>query len=148
MSVKPIPEGFHSITPGFAVQGVDRAIEFFKEALGAQEHSVFPGPDGKVMHCELRVGDSLFMIGEPMMGQQPHNMHVMLYVNDCDSTFHRAVEAGATSKEQPKDQFWGDRAGRLTDPFGNEWMIATHKEDLTPEKMMERMKEMMAATPA
>jgi PhnB protein len=145
-TVKAIPDGFHSITPGFNAVGVDKAVAFFKQAFGAEEQLLMKGPDGKVRHCEMRIGDSVFMFGETT-GPTPQPMQVMLYVQDCDAVFKRAVEAGAKVKQPMADQFYGDRAGRLIDPFGNEWFIATHTEDVPQAEMDRRVSEMMAKAP-
>jgi PhnB protein len=147
MPVKPIPDGFHTLTPACALKESARAIDFYKKAFAAKEHARFDAPDGTVMHAELRIGDSIFMLGEA--SKIPvYNMRLMMYVPNCDATFKRAVEQGATAKEPPTDQFYGDRMGRLQDPFGNEWFIATHKEDVSPEEMQRRMKAATSSVPA
>jgi len=153
---KPIKgqrKGFHTITPALVVKGADKAIEFYKKAFGAEESVRMAGPDGKsVMHAELRIGDSLFFVGDeaPDMGAlspqsiggTPCTLH--LYVNDADAVFKRAVDAGAQVKQPVADMFWGDRYGKVQDPFGHGWGIATPKEDLTPEEMRQRTKEFFA----
>jgi PhnB protein len=142
--IKPIPEGFHTITPHLVVKGASQAIEFYKKAFGAQELGRMPGPDGKsIMHAHLKIGDShLFLNDEfPQMGcrgpeigtRSPVAMH--LYVEDVDSAFTTALAAGAQSIMAPEDMFWGDRYGKLVDPFGHEWSLATHKLELTPEEI-------------
>ena len=150
----PIPKGFHTITPHLVVKGGAEAIEFYKRAFGAKELSrmPFPGPDGQVKlgHAELQIGDSkLFLADEfPEMGghgpgdTSPVTIH--MYVTDVDAAFARAVEAGAKSAGPPTDMFWGDRYGRLIDPFGHHWSLAEHLEDLTPEQMQQRMAAAMA----
>jgi PhnB protein len=143
-TVKAIPDGYHSITPGMSLRGCDQAIEFYKRAFGAEQRLCLRGPDGKVAHCEIKIGDSVVMFGEASEQHPPHPLHAMLYVQDCDAVFQRAVAAGATVKAPVADQFYGDRAGRIADPFGNEWWIATHKEDVSPDEMERRMKTMMA----
>ena len=130
--VKPIPDGFHTITPALVVKGAAKAIEFYKKAFGAEEIARLDGPGGSVMHAELRIGSSMFMlsdefpdfgaVGPEAIGGTP--VSLCLYVEDCDATFNRAVEAGATTKVPPADQFWGDRYGKVADPFGHSWSIA------------------------
>ena len=142
MTAKPIPEGYHSITPGTSIHNCERAIEFYKNVFDAKEQVRFTSPDGKIMHCELKIGDSIFMLGDAV-DQPPYHMHVMVYVNNCDVVFKRAVDAGATVKEPLADKFYGDRNGRVTDPFGNEWYIATHKEDISAEEMAKRAEALM-----
>jgi uncharacterized glyoxalase superfamily protein PhnB len=146
----PIPAGQHTITPHLVVKGAAEAIEFYKQAFGAEEidRTPFPGKDGgmKLGHAELQIGNSkLFLADEfpdygsvgPSDGRSPVTIH--LYVTDADATFARAVEAGATVAMPLADMFWGDRFGKLVDPFGHHWSIAEHLEDLTPEQMQERM---------
>ena len=147
---KGMPKGFHTITPGLVVKGADKAIEFYKKAFGAEESVRMNGPDGKsVMHAELRIGDSIFFVGDenPDMGAlspqsiggTPCSLH--LYVSNVDAAFKRAVDAGAQVKMPVTDMFWGDRYGKVQDPFGHGWGIATPKEELTPEEIRERTKE-------
>jgi PhnB protein len=141
-SVKPIPDGYHTVTPFINVKGVAKLIDFLKAAFGAEEVMRMPGPDGVVMHAEVSIGNSRLMLGEPMQTNTPSSSYFYLYVNDADSMYKRAVKAGATSQIPPADQFWGDRMGTVTDPFGNTWSLATHKEDPTPEEMAKRMAAM------
>ena len=159
---KAIPEGYHTVTPQLTLDNAAQAIEWYKKALGADEVSRAVGPDGKIMHAEIRIGDSLIMLNDPMggakgpkaMGGSPASMWV--YVEDCDALFNRAVAAGAKVPPGPMgalaDQFWGDRTGTLVDPSGYHWTIATHKEDLTQAEMKERMdaymKQVASAQPA
>jgi len=138
-SVKPIPDGYHTVTPFINVKGVAKLIDFLKAAFGAEEVMRMPGPNGVVMHAEVSIGNSRLMLGEPMQTNAPSSSYFYLYVNDADSMYKRAVKAGATSQTPPADQFWGDRMGTVTDPFGNTWSLATHKEDPTPEEMAKRM---------
>jgi uncharacterized glyoxalase superfamily protein PhnB len=150
----PIPSGHHTITPHLVIKGAAEAIDFYKRAFGAQELSrmPFPGPDGQVTvgHAELQIGDSrLFLADEfPAMGivgpsgSSPVTIH--LYVPDADSSFARAVGAGAKVAMPLADMFWGDRYGKLVDPFGHHWSIAEHLEDLTPAQMQERMAAAMS----
>jgi len=147
--VSPIPEGFHTLTPHVIVKGAGEAIEFYKKAFGAEEICRMPGPDGMVMHAEVKIGGSVMMVADefPSMGVRgpqggsPVTLH--LYVEDVDAAFEKAVAAGAQVSMPVMDMFWGDRYGKLTDPFGHEWSIATHKEDLTPEEIAKRGEEAM-----
>jgi PhnB protein len=150
--VKPIPKEYRTLTPALAVRNAAEAIEFYKEALGAQERYRMATPDGKqVVHAELKIGDSLFMLGAEMPGQESRSPQALggttcgfyLYVEDVDAAFERAVAAGATVKEPVADKFWGDRVGSVIDPSGHIWMLATHIEDLSPEEMRERAREAM-----
>ena len=145
--IKRVPEGFHTITPHLVVKGASQAIEFYKKAFGAEELSRMPGPDGKsLMHASLKIGDShLFLVdefpemgshGPDLSGKSPVTIH--LYVEDVDSAFSNALAAGARQIMAPQDMFWGDRYGKLVDPFGHEWSLATHKEDLSPEEIGQR----------
>jgi PhnB protein len=148
MSVKPIPEGYHSVTPYLIVRGASDAIEFYKKAFGATELFRFPAPDGKVGHAEIKIGDSPIMLADeyPQMGyNSPQSIggspvSLMIYVEDVDTVFSRAVESGATLKEAVQDKFYGDRIGSVVDPFGHVWHIATHKEDISIEEMQSRAK--------
>ena len=148
MSVKPIPEGYHSVTPHLIVRGGVDAIEFYKKAFGAVELFRFPSPDGKIGHAEIKIGDSPIMLADeyPDMGYKSPQaiggspVSLMIYVEDVDTAFNRAVEAGATVREAVQDKFYGDRIGTLTDPFGHVWHMATHKEDVSMEEMERRAK--------
>jgi len=150
--VKPVPEGHHTITPSLTVKGGAQAIDFYKKAFNATEKGRFLGPDGLIMHAELKIGDSpIFLVDEsPMMGNKgPLTLggsptSIQLYVEDCDAWFNRAVSAGAKVVMPVADQFWGDRWGQLTDPFGHSWGIATHKVDMTQDEMVERGKAFFA----
>ena len=150
--VKPIPDGCHTVTPHLIVRGADKAMDFYKKAFGAKELSRCPGPNGKLMHAEFQIGDShLYMCEEfPDMGAkspQAYNgspVTIHLYVEDVDSFYNKAVAAGATAKMPVSDMFWGDRYGKLNDPFGHNWSVATHKEDLTPQQMEKRMADEFA----
>ena len=145
---KAIPEGFHTVTPQLTLDNAAQAIDWYKKGLGAQEVSRAAGPDGKILHAELRIGDSPVMLNDAMMGAKgPKEMggspvSLWIYVEDADSLFNRAVAAGAQVVPGPMgamgDKFWGDRCGTLTDPHGYTWTIATHKEDLSPEEMKQR----------
>ncbi|HBA88559.1 MAG TPA: glyoxalase [Geobacter sp.] len=153
---KPIPEGFRSVTPMFMFKDCRKAIDFYKNAFGAQERYAMPGPDGKgVMHAEVLVGDSIIMMGDEnpqencksaeSMGGSPISFY--LYVENVDAAFRRAVEAGATVQMEVQEMFWGDRAGSLQDPFGYNWMLATHTRDLSPEEIKEGAKVAFAKMP-
>lgn len=144
--VKPIPEGFHAVTPQIVVKGVDAAVEFYTKNLGATKVLAIPGADGKAIHAEVKIGDSILMIDEesaemksPLtLGGSPASL--IIYAPDVDGTIKTLEAAGAKVKMPAEDQFWGDRWGEVTDPFGHSWMVATHVEDLTPEQIAERAK--------
>jgi uncharacterized glyoxalase superfamily protein PhnB len=141
--VEPIPKGFHTVTACLVVRGADRAIEFYKKAFGAELLDRMTGPDGKsVIHAQIRIGDSFMFLGEEFPGMSaapekyggsPASLH--LYVEDADRTIERAVAAGAQITMPVADMFWGDRYGKVKDPFGYEWGIGTHKVDLTPDEI-------------
>ena len=146
--VKPIPEGFRSVTPYLSIRGAAQAMDYYKRALGAKERYRFPGPDGKtVAHAEMTIGDSIIMLSEEMPehgNQSPTTLkgtpvNFAVYVQDADKVFKRAVDAGATVVRPIADQFYGDRAGCVQDPFGHKWTIMTHIEDVSPEGMKKRM---------
>lgn len=142
----PIPEGFHTVTPAIVVRGADKAIEFYKKAFGAQELSRMLGPDKKIAHAELKIGDSIIMVSDEFPGapcQSPAELGgttatLHLYVKDVDSAFKQAITAGGKEDMPVQDMFWGDRYGRLRDPFGHTWGILTHKEDLSPQEIEKR----------
>ena len=151
--VKPIPEGHHAVTPYLMVAGADQAIAFYKKAFGAEEVCRMSGPGGHgIMHAELKIGDSFIFLAdvfpgmglsEPKaLGGSPVSIH--LYVENTDAVFDRAVAAGATAKVLPVDMFWGDRFAKLTDPFGHDWSLATHIEDVTHEEMKRRSEAMFS----
>lgn len=151
-NVKPIPQGFHSVTPYLTLNDTARAIDFYKRAFGAQEVTRMNGPEGKVIHAEIRIGDSIIMLGDEMPGmgyRSPQSLGgttcgINIYVDDVDKVFHQAVSAGAQVEAQVADMFWGDRYGRLKDPFGHSWSVATHKEDVAPAEMTKRMQAEIA----
>jgi PhnB protein len=149
MAVKPIPEGYHSATPYLTVRGAAKAIEFYKKAFGAEELMRMPGPEGRIAHAEVKIGDSIIMLTdegpENSSSRSPEALggttaSVFLYVDDVDRVVSRAVDAGATVTTPLQDMFWGDRFGQLKDPFGHHWGVATHQEDLTPDEIARRMK--------
>jgi PhnB protein len=139
MAVKPIPAGYHTLTPSCSIERCADAIELYRRAFDARQDVRLDAPDGSVAHCELVIGDSRFMMGEASAQAPRHNMKLMLYVPDCDATFQRAVAAGCTVQEPPSLMFWGDRMARVADPYGNEWFLGTHVEDVTPEELKRRM---------
>jgi PhnB protein len=144
---KAVPDGFHTVTPQLTLDNAAEAIAWYKKALGAEELSRAPGPDGKLMHAEIKIGDSKIMLNDAVMGNKGPGMlggspaALWLYVEDCDAVFNRAVGAGAQVRMPLGDQFWGDRCGNVTDPHGYSWTIATHKEDLTREEIEQRQEE-------
>ena len=145
MPVKPIPEGYHTVTPLLSVKGAARLIDFMKNAFGATETYRFPAPDGSVMHAEMKIGDSFVMLGEAMKGAVPTSITLYLYLQDVDRVYQAAIEAGGESLEGPTDQFWGDRVASVKDFAGNKWMIATHVEDVSSEELERRARQVMAA---
>ncbi len=140
MAVRPIPEGFHSVTPYLMVRGAARFIDFLKDAFGAEEVLRMPGPEGNVMHAEVRVGDSIIMFSDASDQNPPTPAMLYLYVEDADAVYRRALQAGATSLAEPMDHFYGDRAGAVEDPCGNRWWIATHIEDVPPDELERRLR--------
>jgi uncharacterized glyoxalase superfamily protein PhnB len=153
--VAPIPAGFHTVTPHLVCEGAADAIEFYKKAFHAVELARMPGPDGKLMHAQLRIGTSTIMlvddfpdwgsVGPKALKGSPVTIH--LYVEDTDALYNQAIAAGATAKMPPADMFWGDRYGVLIDPFGHSWSIATHQRDMTPEEMQAEMQKSMPDCP-
>ena len=146
MPTKAIPDGYHSVTPYLVMRDAARAIDFYKQALGATELFRFDTPDGKIGHAEIKVGDSVIMLADEMpdMGYRgPQTLggagvSLMLYVEDVDQQFQRALDAGARVKQAVTDQFYGDRSGTFEDPFGHVWTIATHVEDVSQDELMKR----------
>jgi len=150
--VKPIPDGFHTVTPYLSVKGAAKALDFYQRAFGATERFRMPGAEANsIAHAEFVIGDSIVMIAdESPFGKSPLSLggistSIALYVKDVDSFFKHAVDAGATITRPIQDQFYGDRSGSLVDPFGHHWHIMTHKEDVSPEEMNRRLAEMMVA---
>jgi len=141
--VRPIPEGYHSISPSLTCKDAARAIDYYKHVFGAEEKVRMPSPDGKISHAELTIGDSIIFLNDPMgpgAADTPGapQIYLFLYVENADKVFTRAVAAGAKIDMALEDQFWGDRFGRITDPFGHQWGIATHVEDVAPEDIGKR----------
>jgi PhnB protein len=152
--VSPIPEGYSTVTPYLVVKGAAEALDFWVKAFGAVETVRMPGPGGSVMHAEMKIGDSVIMLSDefPDWGQLGPasrggtTVSIFLYVPDVDASFKRAVDAGCKECMPPTDQFWGDRFAKVSDPFGHEWAMATHVEDVSPEQMKERMAAMAPPT--
>ncbi len=150
--VNPIPKGYHTVTPGLAVRNADQAMDFYKKAFGAKEKGRMPDPDGKIMHAELQIGNSYIMLGEenPQMNNpSPQSLNgtpvgLYIYVKDADKVLNQAIKAGATVTMPMMDQFWGDRAGMIADPFGHKWWIATRKRNLSPKEMKKAAEEFFA----
>ena len=143
MAVKPIPDGYHSVTPYLVVNGADKLIEFAQKAFGATVNHRISRPDGRVGHAELQIGDSRIMLGEAHKEWEPMPTGIYLYVKDADAVFKKAIEAGAESVMPVGDQFYGDRHGGVRDASGNLWWIATHIEDLSPEEINARAAKAM-----
>jgi PhnB protein len=150
MAVKPIPEGYRSVTPYLIVKGAVRAIDFYKQAFGATEIMRFPGPNNTIVHAEIKIGDSVVMLSDSPVGGEFRDpqalggspIGLMIYVPEVDKTFKNAVSLGAKQSRPVVDQFYGDRSGTLVDPFGHVWTVATHVEDVSPQQMQERMANM------
>ncbi|HLM46026.1 MAG TPA: VOC family protein [Myxococcaceae bacterium] len=151
----PIPKGYHVVTPSLVVRGAANAIEFYKKAFGAKELNRMDAPGGKLLHAEIKIGDSIVMLTDefPEMGSSsPQTVggisaSLMIYTKDVDALFNQALAAGATVSMPVSDMFWGDRYGRVKDPFGHDWQLATHKEDLTPKEMNRRAAAAMSGPP-
>jgi PhnB protein len=151
--VKPIPDGYPRITPYLMIDGATDAIDFYSKVFGAKERMRMPGPDGKLGHAELEIGDGVIMLADefPDMGNRsptsiggtPVTIHV--YVDDADDVFDRAIAEGATELRAVENQFYGDRSGQFEDPFGHHWNVATHVEDVPPDEMQKRAAEVMSA---
>jgi PhnB protein len=151
MAVKPIPEGYHTVTPYLIVKGAATALEFYQKALGAKVTLRLDGPGDSVVHAEMKIGDSPVMLGEEYPDMNwvgpatlgGSSVSLMVYVEDADKSFARAIAAGATELKPVEDQFYGDRTGTLKDPFGHVWSLGTHQEDVPVEEMQKRMAKMM-----
>lgn len=146
MTVKPIPDGYHSVTPYLVIEGASKVIDFARQAFGAEETFRMDGPGGAIMHAEMRIGDSVVMLGDasPENPPMPATLHV--YMPDVDDAYQRALAAGATSLREPADQFYGDRSAGVKDSSGNHWWLATHIEDVSPEELEKRVASMGQAT--
>jgi uncharacterized glyoxalase superfamily protein PhnB len=146
---KPIPDGYHAVTPQLVLDDAAKAMEFYKDVFGAKEVMRMPGPGGKIWHAELQIGDSKIFLGDAMPGMgaspptpdHPSSVSVMLYVPDADTTFKRALDAGARKEMDLQDMFWGDRGGSVVDPFGYRWFIATHVRDVTEDELRRAAQE-------
>jgi len=152
MAVQPVPQGYGTVTPYLVIKGAARAMDWYKQVFDAEEVYRMAGPEGRIMHGEIRIGDSVLMVCDefPEMEKwrSPETLGattvaLWIYSEDCDAIYSKAVSAGAISEMAPQDMFWGDRSGRFTDPFGHSWTVATHKEDLAPEEMARRQREFM-----
>ena len=152
MATQPIPEGYHTATPYLVIDGAAEAIDYYKKAFGAKERMRMEAPGNRIGHAEIEIGDSLVMLSDAFpqsTTKAPTELGgttagVFLYVEDVDAVVKKAIDAGATVTMEVADQFWGDRFGSITDPFGHSWSIATHVEDVPPEEMAERAKAAMA----
>ncbi len=155
MTIKPIPEGYHTLTPYLVVRGAAEALEFYKKAFGATETFRLNASNGNIAHAEFKIGDSFFMLADEnpqctdmspeKLGGSPVKLH--LYVNDVDTVFANAIKAGARENMPPSNQFWGDRMGAVTDPFGHLWLVATHIEDVEPSELPGRMAAFFTTQP-
>lgn len=151
-AVKPVPEGFHTLTPHIVVKDLKLALDFYRKAFGAQPHDLCEGPDGRLMHAELKLGDSILMLCEESveygalspLSAKTAGVTLHLYVADADLVYNRALKAGARVRMPLADMFWGDRYGQLVDPFGHIWAVATHQEDLTKQEIVRRQQEFFA----
>ncbi len=152
--VKPVPDGYHTVTPYLTVDDAVRALDFYKRAFGARETERMLGPGGRIMHAEIRLGDSVVMLSDEMPGMSTcrsakslggTTTQIFLYVPDVDTAFKRAADAGCTVTMPLADMFWGDRYGKLEDPFGHQWGLATHKEDVSPDEIRKRGAAAMAS---
>jgi uncharacterized glyoxalase superfamily protein PhnB len=149
--VRPIPDGMHSLTPHLVCANAAAAIDFYVKAFNGVEQARLPGPGGKIMHAQMRIGDSIFMLADDFpdygcvgpLALKNTPVYIHLYVEDVDAAYARAIEAGGKPIMQVADMFWGDRYGQLEDPFGHRWSIATHKRDMTPEQIREEMLQSM-----
>lgn len=152
--VRPIPEGYHTITPQLTCRDAARAIDFYKRVFGAKELMRSPDPSGKIMHAELQFGDSRIMVNDEFPGMAvapnpsaPHSSSLFLYTENVDALYNRAIQDGCKVDMPLDNMFWGDRYGKFTDPFGHQWGVATHVEDVAPQDMQRRMEEAMKKMP-
>ena len=143
MAVKAKPDGYHTVTPYLVVDGAARLIDFLEEVFDAEQIERFAAPGNRVGHAEVRIGDSVVMLGDSHGEHKPMQMMLYVYVDDVDATYQRAVAAGAAAVQAPVDQFYGDRSGGVRDPFGNIWWVATHIEDVPPVELKRRVQEAM-----
>jgi PhnB protein len=151
-SVKPVPEGFHTATPSLVVHDAAKAIDFYKKAFGAEERMRMPDPDGRIIHAEIKIGDSIIFLSDEipgMGGKSPQSAGaytgaIYLYVPDVDEVFAQAVAAGGKASGGVNEMFWGDRLGHFVDPFGHSWTVATHVADLTEQEMEKGAEEFYA----
>jgi uncharacterized glyoxalase superfamily protein PhnB len=141
MAVKPIPDGYHSVNPYLTVQGVEKLLEFLKQVFAAEETERIPRPDGSIGHAEVRIGDSVVMMGDATDEWPPMPGSAYVYVTDVDDVYQTALSAGATSLHEPTEEFYGDRMAGVRDPVGNVWWIATHTEDVPAEELAKRAQE-------
>ena len=146
--VKPIPDGYRAVTPYVVAGGADKLIGFLKNVFGAEESMRLERPDGKIGHAEVRIGDSVIMIGEACDGHKASSATLHVYVEDADAVYNRALKAGGTSVMEPTDMFYGDRYGAVKDHSGNTWGIATHVENVPPKELKSRAAAFMAQQPA
>jgi PhnB protein len=152
MAVKPIPEGYTTLSSSLIVDPAAEAIDYYKRAFGATERGIMQGPDGKIAHAELQIGDSVLMLSDPYPMQSAKSpkevggttVTIFMYVEDVDAAYKRAIDAGGTVTMEPDDMFWGDRFGALMDPFGHAWALATRVEDLSEEEVRTRGEKAMA----
>lgn len=145
MTVQPIPEGYHTVTPYLIVQGAATLIEFLKQGFEAKEISRILHREGCIMHAEVRIGDSVIMVSEAGGEFKPMPSSIYLYVDNTDATYERALQAGGTSMMEPKDEFWGDRFAVVKDPSGNHWSIATHQEDISSQELEKRIQDLFGS---
>jgi PhnB protein len=153
-STKAIPQEYHTVTPSLFVKGAAKAIDFYKKALGAEERMRFPGPDGNIMHAEIKIGDSIIMLGDEMPdhgGKSPKTLGgtpvgFFVYRENVDAAWKQALAAGGKEVQPLMDQFWGDRAGCFEDPFGHKWWLAQHIKDMTPEELNQAAEQFFSQT--
>lgn len=145
--VRPVPKGFTTVTPHLSVKDAQAALAFYKKAFGAKVLGKMMAPDGKVLHADLMIGDAHVFLADPMMGAEPRTNSIHLYVENADKVWKKAVAAGAKVVMPLENAFWGDRYGLLADPFGQQWSIASHVEDVSPADMKKRMKAMFSQRP-